>query len=83
MSESGINAWIELTRRESNFCHLAQNPTSTAYGLGQFLNATWTAYGYTKTSNPDVQIQAKYDYIVKRYGTIHNALDFHNKNNWY
>ena len=83
LSHQDINTWIELTRRESNFCHVAQNPTSTAYGIGQFLDATWKAYGYTKTSNPDIQIQAKYDYIIKRYGSMGSALQFHNKNNWY
>lgn len=83
LSEQSINTWIELTRRESNFCHIAQNPTSTAFGIGQFLAATWGAYGYEKTSDPAIQIQAKYDYIMKRYGSVESAKNFHDINNWY
>jgi hypothetical protein len=39
-----------LWTQESGFNNNAQNPTSTAYGIAQFLNSTWGPYG-PKTSN--------------------------------
>jgi hypothetical protein len=61
----------------------AQNPTSTAYGIGQFLNGTWAGTGIQKTSNPQRQIDAGMMYIASRFGNPRNALAFHRRNNWY
>lgn len=61
----------------------AQNPTSTAFGIAQFLNGTWAGTGIAKTSDPLRQIQAGLTYIKARYGNPRNALAFHNRNNWY
>src|SRR5690606_9261952 len=44
-SEREAAALIELVRRESGWNPTAQNPTSTAYGLFQFLNSTWAGVG--------------------------------------
>lgn len=77
------NALDRLEMKEAGYNPLAQNPTSTAFGLGQFLNSTWGAYGHKKTSDPLGQIQAMYDYIAKRYGDPSKALNFHLRNNWY
>jgi hypothetical protein len=57
-----------LWTRESRWDHRAQNPTSTAYGVAQFLNRTWAPYG-PKTSAPGLQIRYGLDYIDDRYGT--------------
>lgn len=62
---------------------MAQNPTSTAYGIAQFLNGTWGGTGIQKTSNPQQQIMAGLIYIRNRYGNPRNALNFHLRNNWY
>jgi D-alanyl-D-alanine carboxypeptidase len=62
---------------------LAQNPTSTAFGIAQFLNGTWAGTGVQKTTNPQQQILAGLTYIKGRYGSPANALAFHNRNNWY
>jgi phage-related protein len=58
-----------LVQGESGWNPNAQNPTSTAYGLFQFLNSTWAGVGATKTSDPAGQIQAGLEYIRQRYGT--------------
>lgn len=65
-----------LWHNESNWNHLAQNPTSTAYGIPQFLDSTWATVGATKTSDPAKQIAAGIKYIQQRpdYGVPSRAL---------
>jgi hypothetical protein len=62
-----------LVMGESGWDNNAQNPTSTAYGIGQFLNTTWATVGGTKTSNPTIQIKLMLKYIKMRYGTPEKA----------
>lgn len=72
-----------LIQKESSWNPNAQNPTSTAYGLFQFLNSTWSGVGAVKTSDPGGQINAGLKYISQRYGTPSAAWAFHQRNNWY
>lgn len=72
-----------LVTRESGWNPNAQNPTSTAYGLFQFLNGTWGSVGAKKTSDPLGQIQAGMKYIQQRYGDVRGARRFWERNNWY
>ena len=76
------DAYDKLVMKESGWKNTAQNPTSTAYGIGQFLDSTWKGYG-PKTSDPRLQIQYMLQYIKNRYGDPSKALQFHLKNNWY
>lgn len=73
--------WI--IQRESGWNPNAQNPTSTAYGLFQFLNGTWGSVGARKTSDPAAQALAGMAYIKQRYGTPANARAFWQRNGWY
>ena len=75
-------ALMNVVNRESGFNNLAQNPTSTAYGLFQFLNSTWGAYG-AKTS--DAMLQAKYglEYIAGRYRDPIGAWAHEMSAGWY
>ncbi|WJN62832.1 hypothetical protein [Streptomyces phage phiScoe2] len=66
----------DLWTRESGWSPHAQNPTSTAYGIAQFLDSTWAGYGIAKTSDARLQIKAGLRYIAARYGTPSNALAF-------
>lgn len=77
------NALDRLVQSESGWRNTAQNPTSSAYGIGQFLDKTWPAYGYRKTSNPRVQIAAMLKYIGLRYGTPEKAWTFKQRRNYY
>lgn len=72
-----------LWNKESGWNPNAQNPTSTAFGIAQFLNGTWAGTGYTKTTDPFQQIDAGLTYIKQRYGSAKKALEFHLQNNWY
>jgi len=78
-----VNALMELVDRESDFNHKAQNPVSTAYGMFQFLDSTWEAYGCEKTSDPVKQTECGLKYIQKRYETPSKALAYHDVNNSY
>lgn len=71
-----------LVMSESGYDNHAQNPTSTAYGIGQFLNSTWAGFG-PKTSNPRLQEIYMLEYIKQRYKNPEAAWSFHMANNWY
>lgn len=77
------NALVAVINRESGFNNVAQNPTSTAYGMFQFLDSTWASYGATKTSDPAAQAAAGLRYISQRYGTPAGALAHENAYGWY
>jgi phage-related protein len=72
-----------LIMSESGWRNDAQNPTSSAYGIFQFLNGTWGSVGASKTSAPGPQIAAGLAYIAQRYGNPANAWAFKRSHNWY
>jgi len=80
---SEYDNFYKIINKESNWNPTAQNKTSTAFGLGQFLNSTWQTVGYTKTDDPYIQLDATVAYIKQRYGTPTNAWKFHVIHNYY
>lgn len=62
------DALRQLWQHESGWNPAAQNPTSSAYGIAQFLDSTWAMTGFHKTSNPQDQIAAGLNYIKMVYG---------------
>ncbi|MBB3085718.1 lytic transglycosylase domain-containing protein [Geodermatophilus sabuli] len=72
-----------LWGKESGWNPNAQNPTSTAYGIPQFLNSTWAGTGIAKTSDGYRQIDAGLIYIENRYGSPCSAWAHSQANNWY
>ena len=76
-------ALVDLVQRESSWNPQADNPTSTAYGLFQFLDSTWAGTGIGRTSDPVQQAIAGLRYIQSRYGSPSAAIAFHNSHNWY
>lgn len=71
-----FDSLYKLINNESGWNPNAQNPGSSAYGLGQFLDSTWQGVGAQKTSDPQAQVDATLKYIANRYGTPTNALNF-------
>jgi len=67
------DALYKLIQGESGFRNTAQNPTSSAYGMFQFLDSTWGSVGARKTSDPYAQTLAGLTYIARAYGTPANA----------
>lgn len=72
-----------IIERESHWDHNAQNPNSSAYGLGQLLNSTWDDVDCVKTSDPYKQIDCIIFYIEMRYDTPYKAKIHHDKKGWY
>jgi TP901 family phage tail tape measure protein len=62
-----------LIMGESGFNNLAQNPTSSAYGMFQFLDSTWGTVGGHKTADPRLQSIYGLKYISQVYGNPSNA----------
>ncbi len=84
-SPGELGAWYQLGMNESGWNNNAQNKTSTAYGIGQFLDSTWGGYGIAKTSDPSQQVEAMARYIRSRYGSPSKALAAWNSRSphWY
>jgi hypothetical protein len=72
-----------LWGKESGWNPNAQNPSSTAYGIPQFLDSTWAGTGIAKTSDGYRQIDAGLIYIDNRYGSPCGAWGHSQANGWY
>jgi Transglycosylase SLT domain len=72
-----------LWGKESGWNPNAQNPSSTAYGIAQFLNSTWAGTGIAKTSDGYRQIDAGLIYIEKTYGSPCKAWAKSQSSGWY
>jgi Transglycosylase SLT domain len=72
-----------LWGKESGWNPNAQNPSSTAYGIPQFLDSTWASTGIAKTSDGYRQIDAGLIYIDNRYGSPCGAWGHSQANGWY
>ncbi|PRY49783.1 transglycosylase-like protein with SLT domain [Geodermatophilus tzadiensis] len=73
----------KLWGKESGWNPNAQNPTSTAYGIPQFLDSTWASTGIAKTSDGYRQIDAGLIYIESRYGSPCDAWAHSQATGWY
>lgn len=83
---SAAEAWI--ISHESGGRTNAQNPTSTAFGLGQLLIANRQHYGAIlgvspNTTNAGAQLSMMRMYIRDRYGNAENAQRFWQAHGWY
>jgi len=65
----------KILTKESRYDHLADNPKSTAFGIGQRLKET--------SKDPLIQILSTYKYIQHRYKNPCSAWRFHLRHNWY
>jgi hypothetical protein len=76
----------QIVAKESSYNPNAKNPTSTAYGYGQFLASTRAQYEKKTGLNyndPASQLVMMAQYVKDRYGTPQNALNFWNSHKWY
>lgn len=73
-----------LWARESGWNHLAENPSSGAYGIPQSLPATKMAVvGSDWRTNPETQIRWGLAYIAARYGSAQKAWEHSERVGWY
>jgi hypothetical protein len=82
-SGSEFTCLENLWGKESGWNPNAQNPTSTAYGIPQFLNSTWASTGIAKTSDGYRQIDAGLIYIENRFGSPCGAWAHSQAKGWY
>jgi septal ring factor EnvC (AmiA/AmiB activator) len=80
---SAAERWIIM--RESSGYPTADNPTSTAFGLGQLLLGNRILYLGEDYATTDCgrQLWAFRAYVRDRYGTAERAKDFWQANGWY
>lgn len=64
-----MSSLLSLWNGESGWNNLAQNPTSTAFGIAQFLNSTWRSFKFPKTTNYEQQVYDGLQYIQSSYGS--------------
>lgn len=69
--------------REVTWNPMADNPTSSAFGIAQFLDSTWRTVGGQRTADPNRQMDYGMQYIQQKFGNPRNALQFHLQHNWY
>jgi hypothetical protein len=81
-SGSEFSCLESLWGKESGWNPNAQNPSSTAYGIAQFLNSTWAGTGIAKTSDGYKQIDAGLIYIEKAYGSPCGAWKKSQSSGW-
>jgi hypothetical protein len=82
-SGSEFTCLENLWGKESGWNPNAQNPSSTAYGIAQFLDSTWAGTGIAKTSDGYRQIDAGLIYIEKRFGSPCGAWSHSQSTGWY
>ena len=82
-SGSEFTCLENLWGKESGWNPNAQNPSSTAYGIPQFLDSTWASTGIAKTSDGYRQIDAGLIYIENRFGSPCGAWAHSQANGWY
>jgi hypothetical protein len=84
-SHSELEAWWQVISDESGGNPTATNPGSGAFGIGQFLGATYKEYlpFGAGSSNPVDQLNAMAQYIRDRYGNPLGALAHENSCHWY
>lgn len=79
----GVGQWSyfeELINRESHFNPYAINPSSGACGIFQALPCSKLG---VELWDYEGQIKWGINYILERYKTPKDALEFHNENGWY
>ena len=77
--------WAYIIGRESGFKTGASN--GTHFGIGQLTEGNVNKYASDPSAymagDPNVQIEATYNYIMDRYGSIEAARAHWNSHNWY
>lgn len=82
-NETQWSSFNNLITKESRWRCNAQNPNSSAYGLGQLLNSTWKLTNYEKSSDCYKQIEATIEYVRDTYKNPDNAWSYWQKNQNY
>jgi hypothetical protein len=83
LNEEQFLCFTKLVGKESAWNHKAENPKSTASGIGQMLDSTYSSLGMRKSNAGVSQLVATLSYISRRHVTPCGAWRHFQKNNWY
>jgi hypothetical protein len=83
LTKQQYSCLTKLVGKESAWNPNAQNPTSTASGIGQMLNSTYAGLGMKKTKTGVSQLVATLAYISRRHVTPCNAWEHFQNKGWY
>jgi hypothetical protein len=73
----------KLIGKESAWNPKAENPKSTASGIGQMLDSTVSSLGMKKSDSAVSQLVATLSYISRRHSTPCGAWKHFQKKGWY
>jgi len=84
-SSSASDAEFNIVMKESGWNPFADNPSSTAFGLGQLVFSQRQNYlgDAADTTDCALQLKAFRGYVRDRYGTAENAWSFWLSHHWY
>jgi hypothetical protein len=85
LTDKHFKCFTQLMGKESGWNPLAQNPTSSAAGVGQLLKGTYRNLGMRHSTEAVPQTVAALAYIGRKYGSAGpcGAWRHFQKNNWY
>jgi len=83
LNKEQYSCLTKLIGRESAWKITAQNPTSTASGLGQLLNSTYSSLGMKKSDSGISQLVATLSYISRRHSHPCGAWKHFQEKGWY
>lgn len=85
LTKRSFRCFTRLVGKESAWNPQAKNPHSTAKGIGQLLDGTYTNLGMKHSSNENAQLIATLAYIGRKYGSGGpcSAWDFFKRHNYY
>jgi hypothetical protein len=83
LTQKQYSCLTKLLGRESAWNPEAQNPVSTASGIGQMLDSTYSSLGMKKSKAGVAQLVATLSYISRRHVTPCGAWQHFQDKGWY
>jgi hypothetical protein len=83
LNKEQFSCFTKLIGKESAWNPKAENPTSTASGIGQMLDSTYRGLGMRKSNTGVSQLVATLSYISRRHVNPCNAWEHFKSKGWY
>lgn len=83
LTKNEYSCFTKLVGRESAWNPKAENPISTASGIGQMLDSTYSSLGMKKSNTGVAQLVATLSYISRRHVTACGAWKHFQSKGWY
>lgn len=83
LNKEQYSCFTKLIGKESAWDPKAQNPRSTASGIGQMLDSTYSSLGMKKQKAGVSQLVATLSYISRRHVNPCNAWKHFQEKGWY